>query len=78
MGCKTGQCNTTSTSQGIFIVITSLEGWPTKAKETPSSHEVRLTLVDTNPVFQSLRSLKSNLNMRTFVTFKKDSLNASY
>ena len=78
MGCKIGQCNTTSTSQGIFIVKTSLEGWPIKAKETPSPHEVRLTLVDTNPVFQSLRSLKSNLNMRTFVTFKKDSLYASY
>ena len=25
------------------------------AKETPSSHEVRLTLLDTNPVFQCLR-----------------------
>ena len=30
----------------------SLEGWPTKAKEAPSPHEVRLSLVDTNPVFQ--------------------------
>ena len=32
----------------------SLEGWPTKAKETPSPHEVRLALLDTNPVYQSL------------------------
>ena len=33
----------------------SLEGWPTKAKEAPSPHEVRLAPLDTNPVFQSLR-----------------------
>ena len=26
----------------------SLEGWPTKAKEAPSPHEVRLALLDTN------------------------------
>ena len=32
----------------------SLEGWPTKAKEAPSPHEVRLAPLDTNPVFQSL------------------------
>ena len=32
----------------------SLEGWPTKAKEAPSPHEVRLALLDTNPVLQSL------------------------
>ena len=29
----------------------SPEGWPTKAKEAPSPHEVLLTLLDTNPVF---------------------------
>ena len=29
----------------------SLEGWPTKAKEAPSPHEVRLALLDTNPIF---------------------------
>ena len=28
----------------------SLEGWLTKAKEAPSPHEVRLALLDTNPV----------------------------
>ena len=33
----------------------SLEGWPTNTKEAPSSREVRLALLDTNPVFQSLR-----------------------
>ena len=32
----------------------SLEGWPTKAKEAPSPHEVRMSPLDTNPVFQSL------------------------
>ena len=32
----------------------SLEGWPTKAKEAPSPHEVRLAPLDTNPVVQSL------------------------
>ena len=36
-------------------MIASLEGWPTKAKEAPSPHEVRLTPLDTNPVFQCLR-----------------------
>ena len=30
----------------------SLEGWPTKAEEATSPHEVRLALLDTNPVFQ--------------------------
>ena len=33
----------------------SLEGWPTKAKEAPSPHEVRLAPLDTNPIFQGLR-----------------------
>ena len=35
-------------------MTSSLEGWPTKAKEAPSPQEVRLALLDTNPVFQSL------------------------
>ena len=35
-------------------MIPSLEGLPTKAKEAPSPHEVRLAPLDTNPVFQSL------------------------
>ena len=29
----------------------ALEGWPNKAKEAPSLHEVRLAPLDTNPVF---------------------------
>ena len=32
----------------------SLEVWPTKAKEAPSPHELRLAQMDTNPVFQYL------------------------
>ena len=32
----------------------SLEGRPTKAKEAPSPHRVRLDLLDTNPIFQCL------------------------
>ena len=33
----------------------SVEGSPTKAKEALSSHEIKLALLDTNPVFQCLR-----------------------
>ena len=36
-------------------MISSIEGLPTKAKEAPSPHEVRLALRETNPVFQCLR-----------------------
>ena len=36
-------------------MTSSLEGWPTKAKEAPSPHEVRLAPLDINPVFQNLR-----------------------
>ena len=32
----------------------SLEGWPTKAKDAPSPHEVSLAPLDINPVFQYL------------------------
>ena len=35
-------------------MILSLEGWSTKAKEAPSPHEVRMSPLDTNLVFQSL------------------------
>ena len=51
MRCKAGQCNKTSSPQGNFIMTPLLEEWPTKAKEAPSFHEIRLTLLDTNPVF---------------------------
>ena len=39
------------------MVTPSLEVWPTKAKEAPSPHEVRLAPLDTNTVFQSLGEL---------------------
>ena len=55
MGCQAGRCNKTPTPYGIFIVIPSLKGWPTKAKEASHPYEVRLTLLDTNPVFHCLR-----------------------
>ena len=38
-------------------MIPSLERWPSKAKEAPSPHEVRLTPLDTNPVFLCLREV---------------------
>ena len=47
-------------------MIPSLEGWPTKAKVAPSPHEVRLTPLDTNPVFtptQDLSLITSDLSM---------------
>ena len=53
MGCEADRCKT-STPQGIFIVTPSLEGLPTKAKEAPFPHEVRVAPLDTNPVFQCL------------------------
>ena len=39
---------------GSFVMTPSLEGWLTKAKEAPSAHEVRMTPLDVNPVFQCL------------------------
>ena len=62
MGCEASRCNETSTSKGISIVIPSLEGWPTKAKEEPSPHEVRLSPLDTNPVFECLEDKRHLLN----------------
>ena len=59
MGCEAGRCNKTSTPQGIFIVIPSLEGWSAVTKEAPSPHEVRLPPLNTNPVFQCLGVDKS-------------------
>ena len=43
MMCEAGRWNKTCTPEGIFVMIPSLEWWPTKAKEAPSLHEVRLT-----------------------------------
>ena len=39
----------------------SLEGWPFKAKEVPSPHGVRLTPLDTSPVFQCLGKKQASL-----------------
>ena len=44
-----------------MIVTPSLEELPTKAKESPSPHEVRLAPLDTNPVFQSLGDNSENI-----------------
>ena len=46
----------------------SLEGWPTKAKEEPSPHEVRLTPLDTNPDAPKETNFKdiSNFNQSNF------------
>ena len=60
MGCESGRYKT-SAPYRIFIVTLSLEGLPTKAKETPSPHEVTLVLLDTNPVFQCLRVIVQNM-----------------
>ena len=43
-------------------MIPSLERWPTKAKEAPSPHEVRLAPLDTNPVFENLGDNNNNNN----------------
>ena len=73
MGCKAGRCKT-STPYSIFIMILSLEVWPTKAKEAPSRLEVRLAPQDTNPVFQCLwelfNYLKKGLISHAFLNFK--------
>ena len=39
-------------------MTSSLEGWPTKAKEAPSPQEVRLAPLDTNPVFKMLPDMQ--------------------
>ena len=57
MGCEAGQCNEIFIPKGVFIftVAQSLDRRATKANEAPSPHEVKLTLLDTNPVFQHIR-----------------------
>ena len=44
-------------------MIPSLEGWPTKAKEATSPHEVRLTPLDPNRLFQCLE--KKDIDTKT-------------
>ena len=70
MGCEAGRCNKRSTQKGIFIVIPSLEGWPNKAKEAPSPHEIRLTPLDTKPVFQYLGDIYANVGKKEKLTVK--------
>ena len=66
----TGRCNKTSTPLVTFIVKPSLEGWPTKVEAVSSPHDVRLTLLDTNPVFQCLGAFK-NLHKTFWGSTKK-------
>ena len=51
MGCEAGRCKT-PTPESTFIDTQSLEGWPIKAKEAPSRHEVRLALYKTDHYIQ--------------------------
>ena len=58
----------------------SLEGWPTTTKEAPSPDEVRLTPLDSNPVFQFLGISLVNvtellLDIDFFNEFKEKKLN---
>ena len=46
----------------------SLERLPTKSKEAPSPHEVRLAPLDTNPVFQCLGDVPFKLSKHRFKT----------
>ena len=41
----------------------SLEGSPTKAKEAPSPHEVRLAPLDINPVFRCLQQFMDGISL---------------
>ena len=61
MTCEAGQCSKTSTPYSIFILKPLLEGWPTKAKEAPSPHEVRL-----DPL---CKSVKTQRNIHRDTTF---------
>ena len=42
-------------TEGIFVMTMSLKVWQNKARVAPSSHGARLTLLNTNLVFFSLR-----------------------
>ena len=50
-------------------MTSSLEVWPTKVKEAPSPHEVRLTPLATNPVFQCLGDNPLNGNGNSLQSF---------
>ena len=55
----------TSTPYGIFIVTTSLEGKPTKSTESPTPHELRLTLLDTSPVNSKSSKQKIDVHQKS-------------
>ena len=62
-------------------MIPPLGGWPTKANETTSPHEVRMSRLDTNPVFQSLEGktvkvAKNWLKDKSFRDFRKKRVSA--
>ena len=59
MWCEAGQCSKTSTPQGIFVVTSSLEGLPTKAKEALSPHE--------HAEMQWFSQVKCKLNSKVFI-----------
>ena len=50
---EAGLCSEISTTKGILIMTPLPERLPTKAKEALFPHEVRLVLLDTNPVLMS-------------------------
>ena len=55
-------------------MIPSLEGWPTKAKEAPSPHQVRLTPLDNDPV---LLCLGDNFGEDSLILLPKSHNNSS-
>ena len=46
----------------VFFCETITSRVASKAKEAPSLHEVRLSLLDSNPVFQCLREYKKSFS----------------
>ena len=46
----------------------SLDGWPTKTKEVPSPHDVRLNPLDMNSVFKCLGVKEDNLLLLKYTT----------
>ena len=50
-------------------MTSSLEGWPTKAKEASSPHKVRLALLDTNQVFQCIRGIYILYIIYTYIIY---------
>ena len=49
----------------------SLQGSPTKTKETPSLHQLRLAPLDTNPVFQCLGRIINHKHCKVVIPNEK-------